>query len=173
MAKWTDLITNLQWKEWTSIAMRASAGRNTNTSLGSEEYAAQAMEKLIQEDVQPVNVEAWLRLVVNRLYIDRFRKVEKRGGASLRGASDAELEREVIHQFAGVGLSTAHLQREEVARVMSVLNGPEYDLIMMHLLGFDNHEIASELGYKTNKVVATRIKQIKNKIVECVGSNPL
>jgi hypothetical protein len=33
----------------------------------------------------------------------------------------------------------------------------------MAAAGFDNHEIAMHLDYRTNKIVATRIKQIEEK----------
>lgn len=173
MAKWTDSVTDSEWTKWDKIARKHSILRRRNPSLGPEEYASRAIEKLLGEDSRPVNIEAWIRLVINRLYIDRDRRINLPGRELVYGATDEDLEYEVLHQFAGVGLSTAHLQREEVERVMSVLGQDEYELIMLHVEGFDNHEIAAEVGYKTNKVAAMRIAQIKKKIVAAIGENPL
>lgn len=39
----------------------------------------------------------------------------------------------------------------------------ECEILIMASAGFDNHEIAMQLGYRTNKIVATRIKQIEKK----------
>lgn len=173
MTKWTDSVTEAEWAEWHKIGLKHSVLRQKDSSLGPEEYASRAIEKLLGEDSRPVNVEAWIRLVINREYIDRNRRIERRGGTPLYGATDEDLEKEVLFRFSGVSPSTAHLQREEVERVMSVLGKDEYELIMLHVLGFDNHEIAAMVGYKTNKVAAMRIAQIKKKIVAAIGENPL
>jgi hypothetical protein len=39
--------------------------------------------------------------------------------------------------------------------------------------GFDNHEIADQLDYKNNKIVATRIKQIEQKVKIALDLNHL
>ncbi len=173
MTKWTDSVTEAEWAEWNKIARRAAISRQRYPSLGPEDYASNAIEKLLREDSRPVNVEAWIRLVINRLYIDRNRRIARRGGAPLYGATDEDLEKEVLLRISGVGHGTAHLQREEVERVMSVLGQDEYELIMLHVQGYDNHEIAAIVGYKTNKIAATRIAQIKKKIIAAIGENPL
>ncbi len=178
MEKWTDSVPEAQWDEWMKIARKHSVLRQRDSSLGPEEHASSAIEKLLSVDSRPVNVEAWIKLVINRIYIDRNRRIERRKkpgglGVPLYGATDEELEREVLLRFSGVGLSTAHVQRDEVERVMSLLGTDEYELIMLHVQGYDNHEIAAEIGYKTNKVAAMRIAQIKKKIVAAIGENPL
>lgn len=173
MESWTDFVTQEEWTTWDKIARGHSVSRQKNSSLGPEEYASRAIEKLLLEETRPVNVEAWIRLVINRQYIDRRLKMERPGRKLLYGLTDEELEQEVILQFSGVGLSTAHAQRYEVERVMSVLGQDEYELIMLHIQGYDNHEISEAIGYKNNKIAATRIAQIKKKIVAAAGTNPL
>ena len=172
-ANWVDDVTKEEWQIWMKIARGASAKRQRNSSLGPEDYAASAIEKLVLRKTRPVNVEAWLRLVINRSYIDRNRRIERRSARQLHGVSEEELEQEVLRQFSGIGLGTAHLQRGEVERVMAILGHEEYALIIMHVQGYDNHEIAHAVGYKTNKIAATRIAQVKKKIIAAIGENPL
>lgn len=173
MEKWTDSVSNEEWAEWTAVARRHSVLRLRNSSLGPEEYAARAIEKLLKENSRPPNIEAWLRLVINRQSIDRHRKIETVGRDVLYDGLDEELEARVFRQGTRLGLSNGHVQREEVERVMSVLGQDEYAVIMRHIQGHDNHEIADEFGYKSNRVAATRIAQIKKKIVATIGTNPL
>ena len=43
-------------------------------------------------------------------------------------------------------------------------NYKEKEILIMSAAGFDNHEIAEHLGYGTNKIVATRLGQISEKV---------
>jgi hypothetical protein len=54
-------------------------------------------------------------------------------------------------------------QRDQVEQVLTVLNQKEKEILILSAAGYDNHDIAMYLGYGTNKIVATRIKQIENK----------
>ena len=159
---WTSEVTPEQWEEWMKLARRLSGAKKQVTSLGYEDYAAQAIEKLIQQPVRPKNIEGWLSLTINRQYIDRFRKIQARGGASNRDLSDEQWEEEMV--IYAVGSPSALVQRRDsVDQVLAILNNKEREILIMAAAGFDNHEIAMHLGYRTNKIVATRIKQIEEK----------
>ena len=73
---WQSEVSAEQWAEWQDIARRASKAKKMNTSLGPEDYAASAIERLLEQVERPANVEAWLRKTINNQYIDRFRKIE-------------------------------------------------------------------------------------------------
>jgi DNA-directed RNA polymerase specialized sigma24 family protein len=159
---WTDEITPEQWEEWMKLARKLSGAKKQATSLGYEDYAAQAIEKLIQQPARPNNIQGWLSLTINRQYIDRFRKIQARGGASNRDLSDEQWEEEMA--LYAVGGPSAFIQKQEsVAEVLAVLTDKEREILIMAAAGFDNNEIAMHLGYRTNKIVATRIKQIEEK----------
>ena len=159
---WTSEVTPEQWEEWMKLARKLSGAKKQVTSLGYEDYAAQAIEKLIQQPERPKNIEGWLSLTINRQYIDRFRKIQARGGASNRDLSDEQWEEEMV--IYAVGSPSALVQRRDsVDQVLAILNNKEREILIMAAAGFDNHEIAMHLGYRTNKIVATRIKQIEEK----------
>ena len=131
--------------------------------MGYEDYAAQAIEKLIEQPTRPSNIEGWLALTIKRQYIDRFRKIQARGGASNRELSDDEWEEEMV--IFAVGSPSALVQRQEsVKEVLALLSDKEREILIMAAAGYDNHEIANYLNYRTNKIVATRIQQIREKV---------
>jgi DNA-directed RNA polymerase specialized sigma24 family protein len=162
---WTDEISPQQWEEWMKLARKLSGAKKQATSLGYEDYAAQAIEKLIQQPNRPNNVEGWLSLTINRQYIDRFRKIQARGGASNRELSDEQWEEEMLIYAAGSPSALVRRQ-ESVSEVLALLSTKERELLIMAAAGYDNHEIAMYLNYRTNKIVATRLKQIQGKVRE-------
>ena len=159
---WTDSVTEAEWTEWTKIARRASNQRQAYPSLGAEDYAAAAIEKLIQQQVRPDNVEAWIRTVLRHMYIDRARKIVRHEFGNVADIDNEHVERELI-TFA-MGPSTRAIQLDEVRRILNSLSSKEQQLLVLSAAGMDNHEIALELGYATNKIVATRIGQIATKL---------
>lgn len=160
---WTDDVSPEQWQEWMKIARKLSGARKIATSLGYEDYAAQAIEKLIEQPSRPTNIEGWLALTIKRQYIDRFRKIQARGGASNRELSDEQWEEEMV-VFA-VGSPSALVQRQEsVKEVLALLTDKEREILIMAAAGYDNHDIAMYLNYRTNKIVATRLQQIREKV---------
>jgi DNA-directed RNA polymerase specialized sigma24 family protein len=170
---WQDEVTPAQWAEWQDIARRASKSKKMHTSLGPEDYAASAIERLYEQKERPANVEAWLRRTINNQYIDRFRKIEARGGISYREWSDERWEEEMVsHAFGSPSVMVAI--KDQVDQVLKVLNEKEKELLILAAAGFDNHQIAEYAGYKTNKIVATRLAQIALKVrteVEKISSS--
>jgi DNA-directed RNA polymerase specialized sigma24 family protein len=160
---WTDDVSPEQWQEWMALAKKLSGAKKQATSLGYEDYAAQAIEKLIEQPNRPTNIEGWLALTIKRQYIDRFRKIQARGGPSNRELSDEEWEEEMV-VFA-VGSPSALVQRQEsVKEVLALLTDKEREILIMAAAGYDNHDIAMYLNYRTNKIVATRLQQIREKV---------
>jgi DNA-directed RNA polymerase specialized sigma24 family protein len=160
---WTDDVSPEQWQEWMALAKKLSGAKKQATSLGYEDYAAQAIEKLIEQPTRPSNIDGWLALTIKRQYIDRFRKIQARGGASNRELSDEEWEEEMV-VFA-VGSPSALVQRQEsVKEVLALLTDKEREILIMAAAGYDNHDIAMYLNYRTNKIVATRLQQIREKV---------
>jgi DNA-binding NarL/FixJ family response regulator len=64
-----------------------------------------------------------------------------------------------------VGSPSALVQRQEsVKEVLAILTDKEREILIMAAAGYDNHDIANYLNYRTNKIVATRIQQIREKV---------
>ena len=93
---WQDEVTPEQWQEWQVLARKAAKQKKVFTTLGAEDYAASAIEKLLEQKERPANVEAWLRQTIKNQYIDRFRKIAARGGVSHREWSDERWEEEMV-----------------------------------------------------------------------------
>ena len=160
---WADEVSPEQWQEWMALAKKLSGAKKQATSLGYEDYAAQAIEKLIEQPTRPSNIEGWLALTIKRQYIDRFRKIQARGGASNRELSDDEWEEEMV--IFAIGSPSALVQRQEsVKEVLALLTDKEREILIMAAAGYDNHDIANYLNYRTNKIVATRLQQIREKV---------
>ena len=170
---WQSEVSAAQWAEWQELARKASKSKKMHTTLGSEDYAASAIEKLLEQSEKPANVEAWIRKTINNQYIDRFRKIEARGGISHREWSDERWEEEMIsHAFGSPSVMVAI--KDQVDQVLKVLNEKEKELLILAAAGFDNHQIAIYAGYKNNKIVATRLAQIAQKVkteVEKISAN--
>ena len=160
---WQSDVAPEQWAEWQEFARKASKSKKMHTTLGAEDYAASAIEKLLEQKERPANVEAWLRKTINNQYIDRFRKIEARGGVSHREWSDERWEEEMIsHAFGSPSVMVAI--KDHVNQVLKVLNEKEKELLILAAAGFDNHQIAIYANYKNNKIVATRLAQIAQKV---------
>jgi DNA-directed RNA polymerase specialized sigma24 family protein len=160
---WQSEVTPAEWDEWQKLARKLSKSKKQATSLGPEDYASQAIEKLLQQENRPVNVEGWLALTINRQYIDRFKKIQARGGGSNRDLTDEQWEMEMVsHAVRSPSLMIQ--RRDQVEEVLSVLNQKEKEILILSAAGYDNHEIAMYLNYRTNKIVATRLGQIAEKV---------
>jgi DNA-directed RNA polymerase specialized sigma24 family protein len=160
---WQDEVTPQEWEEWQRVAQRLSKAKKTATSLGPEDYASQAIEKLLQQENRPNNVEGWLALTIKRQYFDRFRKIQARGGRSNRELTDEQWEIEMVsHAVRSPSLMVQ--RKDQVEQVLNVLNEKEKEILILSAAGYDNHEIAMYLDYRTNKIVATRLAQIAKKV---------
>ncbi len=160
---WQSEVTPAEWDEWQKLARKLSKSKKQATSLGPEDYAAQAIEKLLQQENRPASIEGWLALTINRQYIDRFKKIQARGGGSNRDLTDEQWEIEMV-SHAVRSPSVIIQRRDQVEQVLAVLNQKEKEILILSAAGYDNHDIAMYLGYGTNKIVATRLGQITKKV---------
>jgi RNA polymerase sigma factor (sigma-70 family) len=161
--KWVSDLSEDEWQEIIRTANRIAKRANNHVSLGYEDYAASAIEKLLNERECPRSIEAWLRTVIRRQMIDRARKIEARGGSSLRDLPVEEIEREMLTRIQP-SLGSIYANKEAVEELFSRLTPQEQKILAMYSLGFDNHTIADELNFASNKVVATRLGQIRRKL---------
>jgi len=162
-SRWQDEVSEEQWDAWLKFARSLSKAKKVNTSLGPEDYAAQAIEILLEQEKKPANVEGWLALTIKRQYIHRFRKIQARGGASMRELSDEDWEQEMITRAVGSPSFRIRVD-ESVSELLDKLNLKEKEILILSAAGYDNHDIAMHLGYKNNKIVATRLGQIEQKV---------
>jgi DNA-binding NarL/FixJ family response regulator len=161
--KWQDEVTPQEWADWMKFARKISGARGLITSLGPSEYASQAIEKLLIQKKRPPHIESWLTTTIKNLYIDRFRHMNAFGGIHKADLDDEQWEYEMV-KFAVRSPSTMIGQRDQIKRILELLTVKECELLVMATAGYDNHAIAEELGYATNKVVATRLRQISQKV---------
>lgn len=161
-SSWVDDVTKEEWQSWLKIAGKAASKQQIVSSLGSEDYAAQAIERLLGQESRPENVEAWIRTVLRHIYIDRSRKIVRQKRGHIEDITEEKIEREMM-SFV-MGPSTRAMQLDEVQRLLNTLSSKEQQLLVLSAGGMDNHEIAVELGYANNKIVATRIKQVAAKL---------
>ena len=145
------------------LARKLSKAKKVITSLGTDDYAAQAIEKLVMQENRPANIDGWLALTIKRQYIDRFKKIQARGSASIRDLSDEQWEYEMVCHAIG-SPSGLYRKKESVNEVLAILTEREREILIMSAAGYDNHQIAMHLGFRTNKIVATRLGQISQKV---------
>jgi DNA-binding NarL/FixJ family response regulator len=89
--------------------------------------------------------------------------VQARGGVTIREWSDERWEEEMVSRAVG-SPSVLVVARAYVSDILGVLKLKEKEILIMHAAGFDNHQIANYLNYGSNKIVATRLAQIKEKV---------
>ncbi len=164
---WQSEVTPAEWDEWQKLARKLSKSKKQATSLGPEDYASQAIEKLLLQPNRPANIEGWLALTIKRQYIDRFKKIQARGGASNRDLTDEQWEIEMVTHAVGSPSGLVRI-KESVDEVLSILSAKEKEILILSAAGFENDEIAMHLGYGSNKIVATRLGQITKKVKEQV-----
>ena len=138
------------------------------TSLGYEDYAATAVEKLLMQEQAPANIEAWIRLVVTNMMFDRNKKIKARK-PSLRGLEPEQLDAMLTGQRK-ISFSSKIANEDMVANLLEDLNEKDQRLLILDAAGFKTSEIADELGYANAKVVATRLKQVRNRLKEEIAS---
>jgi RNA polymerase sigma factor (sigma-70 family) len=138
------------------------------TSLGYEDYAASAVEKLLEQEEEPPNLEAWLRLVVTNMMYDRNRKIKARK-PSLRGLEPDQLDAMLVGRRK-TSISTQVANQHLVVDLLEDLSEKDQRLLILDAAGMKSKEIAEELGFANAKVVATRIQQVRKKLRKALES---
>ena len=155
-------MTAKEWDEWQKIARQASLGRRQITSLGAEDYAAQAIEKLLVQANRPANVEAWLRLTITNAYIDRWRALTARGIGFNVDIDDQYFQSQL--KSALLGPKSAYLIQESVHEILGHLPPRHQQLVLLSAAGFSTDEIAEELGYADRHVVSNTLRRIQEEL---------
>lgn len=160
---WQSDVSPQEWEDWMKLARKLSKAKKIITSLGTDDYAAQAIEKLVMQENRPANIDGWLALTIKRQYIDRFKKIQAHKSVSIRDLSDEQWEYEMVCHAIG-SPSGLYRKKESVNEVLAILTEKEREILIMSAAGYDNHQIAMHLGFRTNKIVATRLGQISQKV---------
>jgi RNA polymerase sigma factor (sigma-70 family) len=132
------------------------------SSLGYEDYAASAVERLLTQEEPPPNIEAWIRLVVTNMMYDRSKKIRARK-PSLRGLEPDQLDAMLLGQRKA-SLSTEVVNQALLTDLLEDLSEKDQRLLILDAAGMKSKEIAEELGFANAKVVATRIQQVRKKL---------
>jgi len=165
MSRWQDDVTAEEWESWQRIAQTASRGRNRSSYNSSQDLASNVMEKLVQAENRPENVEAWIRRVTTTTYIDMWRARSKFSKVDID--RDQHMEDEFFLQQITetmMGPKTAFMLQETVKEVLGVLSEKNQKLVLMKAAGFSTVEIAEELGYATPQAVSNQLRRIQEQI---------
>ncbi|CAN2187216.1 hypothetical protein MCEMRE196_00471 [Candidatus Nanopelagicaceae bacterium] len=155
------------WK----VALNISQGQGQST-LGPNDFAAQAIEQLLALDEMPTNLEGWLKTVIVNLYKDRHRNVQVREnklGRPFADPSDEEIQ-EVIFNATPQSLSTMIASADNARQIFAAFSEKEQKILMLTHAGYTTAEIAIELGYANAQVVATKLGQIRKKLTADFGT---
>ena len=165
--KLTEEQANYAWK----VALNISS-KNGHSTLGHEDFAAQAIEKLLKLKTMPDNLEGWLKAVITNLYIDRNRHVEARHrnlGKTFVGHTDDEIA-ELVTDKDQPSMSSLIVNVEFAREVLESLSPTDQQILVLHTAGHSTAEIAIQLDFANAQVVATKIGQIRTKLKKAFGS---
>ena len=164
-------LTEEQAKHAWKVALNIS-GKNGHTTLGHEDFAAQAIEKLLKLEAMPDNLEGWLKAVITNLYIDRNRHVDARHrnlGKTFVGHTDDEIA-ELVTDKDQPSMSSLIVNVEFAREVLESLSPTDQQILVLHTAGHSTAEIAIQLNFANAQVVATKIGQIRTKLQKAFGS---
>ena len=165
--KLTDEQAKYAWK----VALNIS-GKNGHSTLGPEDFAAQAIEKLLKLDSMPINLEGWLKAVITNLYIDRNRHIDARHrnlGKTFIAHTDEEIA-ELVSDKNEPSLSSWLVNVEFAREILESLSLTDQQILVLHTAGYTTAEIAVQLDYANAQVVATKMGQIRTKLQKAFGS---
>ena len=164
-------LTEEQAKHAWKVALNIS-GKNGHTTLGHEDFAAQAIEKLLKLEAMPDNLEGWLKAVITNLYIDRNRHVDARHrnlGKTFVGHTDDEIA-ELVTDKDQPSMSSLIVNVEFAREVLESLSPTDQQILVLRTAGHSTTEIAIQLDFANAQVVATKIGQIRTKLKKAFGS---
>jgi RNA polymerase sigma factor (sigma-70 family) len=158
---------------WEKISLRIArnAVAKTNVSLGVEDFAAEAVEKLLLQPRRPENIEAWLKTVIRRSLIDRARKMAVRPRRFEVPPEDVEEVTNGLFRDVAPSLASLIVERNVASRLLAELSDKDQSIVLLISRDWDTQEIANELGYKSSKVVANRLKIIRHKMIAAYGED--
>lgn len=163
-----------EFKHWNEVALRLvkkTKFKNDHLSLGPEVYAADAIEKLLNLEERPANIEGWLKAVIKNKNNDHANRKLK---LSYPEADEEKNEKELAYQLLNgypSSLGAGLVKEERLAIVLGALSAKDREIVSLIAEGYDTSEIAERLEYASSKVVANRLKIIRAKMVEGFGSD--
>lgn len=163
-APWVHDLSKTEWSEIIRMAGEAAKYIDSDTSLGYEAYASEAISRLLLEPERPKNIKAWLKKVILNILIDRARKAKNRGDKHEPELSEEEIERRMFERSLEPSMASQLHAFSEARKVLNELNAKEQQLLSLLAVGCENHEIADVMGFANGRVVATRLGQIRNKV---------
>lgn len=168
---WEMKLTDEQAKYAWKVALNIS-GKNGQSTLGPEDFAAQAIEKLIKLETMPDNLEGWLKAVITNFYIDRARNIDARRrnlGNSFVGHNDEEIA-ELVSDRNQPSMSSKLVNVEFAREILESLPFRDQQIWVLHTAGYSTAEIAMQLDFANAQVVATKMGQIRTKLQKAFGS---
>ena len=163
----TDEQAKYAWK----VALKISR-KNGHSTLGPEDFAAQAIEKLLKLETMPDNLEGWLKAIITNLYIDRNRHVDARHrnlGKTFSGHTDDEIA-ELVADRDQPSMSSLLVNVDFAREILESLSPTDQQILVLHTAGHSTAEIAIQLDFANAQVVATKIGQIRAKLQKAFGS---
>jgi len=164
-------LTEEQAKHAWKVALNISR-KNGQSTLGPEDFAAQAIEKLLTLEKMPDNLEGWLKAVITNLYIDRDRHINARRknlGNSFHAHNDEEIA-ELVADRDEPSMSSELVNVEFAREVLESLSFRDQQIWVLHTAGYSTAEIAVQLDFANAQVVATKMGQIRTKLQKAFGS---
>lgn len=173
--RWQDDVTEQEWEQWSKFAEKLCNREIANNSLGFQDYAARSIEKLLKEKHRPDKIEAWLRRVIENEFRDRIRKINRRPRrVAYEDPEDPENSEYIVRQMLSrpnESMGSQFVSREIAQEVLSELSEKDRNIAFLNSRGWTSQEIADEMGYATSKVVANRIRIIRQNMVEKFGQD--
>lgn len=161
-------LTDEQWKKYFEFAQKKAIKFGAHGEMVLD-MAATAMEKLVKKEKSSEdNIEAWLTTVVRNQMIDLGKKKTSKGKSKLsfKGYIDGFVDQLSAFMVRSHGSMIASQldAKADAEKILQKLSEKDQRLLMSHFAGKSNKDIAKEMGYASDKVVATRIKQLIKKI---------
>ena len=184
-------LSDQDWKKYLEFATKRAKTYGAKGEM-IHDMAASAIEKLVKQKSKPENIEAWISKVIRNQLIDLGRKrvggvksrhdltknvteMVKKAIAKKGKRKDADMDKSImdlvghisvlIEKSPGSRIASVIDNKAKVKKLMDKLSVKDKKLIFAHFFeDKSNKSIAKEMGYATDKVVATRIKQILKKL---------
>ncbi len=184
-------LTDQEWVKYLAFAEKKAKTFGAQGDM-KKDMASWAIEKLVKQKTKPDNIEAWLTTVVRNQMSDLGKKRGKDGKSrhslkanltSIFGKAiglknkrkdkyNDTTARDILRQVSAIIDKSQESKivnrlenQERVRKLLAKLAKKDQNLLIAHFFeDKSNKQIAQEMGYKTDKVVATRIKQLLKKL---------
>lgn len=167
-------LTSEQAEMLRGVAYKAALYVTKGNEWASEELAQEAIVRLLSVDAEVAEaaLPSYVKRIVTNIYINRFNKIVKRGGPSVRVEFFSEFESLLSNPELMPSPSNLLIRRESQeesraryeAAVAALTDKERAMLYLAYGVEMTTAEIAEHMGYKSAKVVATKLGQIRAKL---------